>query len=163
MESRQQFEAVEEHITPDGGQHFVHVIKSPILDDDSRPIGVQGIFWDVTAEHVAERLLIERNAQLQELATSERQALEELKHAQAQMLQTAKLAGLGQMVAGVAHEINNPLAFVINNLVVLQRDLEDVYQMLNTYRNLHSTMEAVLPEATSRLNELWLETDIDYA
>ena len=37
-------------------------------------------------------------------------------------MQTEKLAGLGQMVAGVAHEINNPLSFVSNNVAILQRD-----------------------------------------
>ena len=67
---------------------------------------------------------------LSEVALSEYQAHEalrrtheELKLAQVQLVQAEKLAGLGQMVAGVAHEINNPLAFVSNNVAVLRRDV----------------------------------------
>ena len=62
------------------------------------------------------------------MARSEREAHEALKQTQSHLVQTEKLAGLGQMVAGVAHEINNPLAFVSNNVAVLQRDVAAVAQ-----------------------------------
>ena len=66
---------------------------------------------------------------LQELARSEREAHEALKTAQSRMVETEKLASLGQLVAGMAHEINNPLAFVTNNVAVLERDLRDLIDL----------------------------------
>jgi two-component system NtrC family sensor kinase len=47
-----------------------------------------------------------------------------LRETQAHLIHSEKMAGLGQLVAGIAHEINNPLAFVINNIFVVQRTLE---------------------------------------
>ena len=68
--------------------------------------------------------------QLEEMARSRERAHEEveaayrqLKAAQSQLVQAEKLSSLGQLVAGIAHEINNPLAFVTNNINLLQREL----------------------------------------
>lgn len=54
-------------------------MKTPILGPDGEPIGIQGIFWDVTERIRAEERLKEQNIALQQLAQSECQAPEELK------------------------------------------------------------------------------------
>jgi two-component system NtrC family sensor kinase len=61
-------------------------------------------------------------------------AIRKLQEAQAQLIQSEKMASLGQLVAGVAHEINNPLSYVTNNLAVLDRDVRHVADLMNAYR-----------------------------
>ncbi len=162
MDNRQTLDIIEQHVTPDGQEHYVHVIKSPLYDAADRVIGVQIIFWDVTGEILAERRLVEQNEQLRVMAESERKAHEERKRAQSQMIETAKLAGLGQVVAGVAHEINNPLAFVSNNVAVLQRDLTDVRELIGLLRDADPMLAARAPEIRQRIRVLWEQADIDY-
>ena len=76
----------------------------------------------------------------------------ELRETQAALIQSEKLASLGQLAAGMAHEINNPLAYVTNNLAVLHRDMQAAMEVLNTYRkgceNLATLTHDLLSEAT---------------
>ena len=57
-----------------------------------------------------------------------------LRETQAALVQTEKLASLGRLAAGVAHEINNPIAYVTNNLAVLRRDTQAALAALDAYR-----------------------------
>jgi PAS domain S-box-containing protein len=99
---------------------------------------------------------------LEKAAASDRRANQELRRAQGHLVQSEKLAALGQMVAGVAHEINNPLSFVINNLAVLQRDVP----MLRDLLVLHQEAEATPPERRgpilNRIKEETQRIDLPY-
>jgi two-component system NtrC family sensor kinase len=108
------------------------------------------------------RQLEERNLQLQRLADSERRAHEDLKRAESQLVQAEKLSALGQMVAGVAHEINNPLAFIINNMTVLKREAGGMEEILRLYQTADATLGQSLPELTERINELADKIDLPY-
>jgi two-component system NtrC family sensor kinase len=68
---------------------------------------------------IAEKL-VQANRDLQE-------ANRKLKDTQAQLIQNEKMASLGQLVAGIAHEINNPLAFVVNNLFLVETSLDGLF------------------------------------
>ncbi len=163
MTEGRSFEVIEEHITPDHETRKVQIIKSPLFDAGGHAIGVQCIFWDVTDRWRYEERLREQNERLQVMALSERRAHEELKRAQVRMVQTAKLAGLGEMVAGVAHEINNPLSYVANNIAVLQRDLADVNTLLVLYGRGDDTLAASRPELLAEIRTHIESADLEYS
>ena len=69
-------------------------------------------------------------------------ALTTLQQAQSKMVQQEKLAGVGQLAAGVAHEINNPLGFVSSNFSMLQRYVERLCDLIHEYKNTLERLEA---------------------
>ncbi|MEW6493451.1 MAG: ATP-binding protein [Cyanobacteriota bacterium] len=63
-----------------------------------------------------------------------RQTLQQLRHTQSQLIQTEKMSSLGQLVAGVAHEINNPINFIHGNLPHISHYTEDLLELLFLYQ-----------------------------
>ena len=108
------------------GSHIDVEVSATVIAYGGRRVACT-VVHDITGRKQAERELQEKNRLLQD-------TLEQLKQAQSFMVQTEKLAGLGQMVAGVAHEINNPLAFVSNNVAVLQRDTRSLVELVTMYQ-----------------------------
>ncbi|MDF3036337.1 MAG: diguanylate cyclase, partial [Paucimonas sp.] len=96
--------------------------------------------------------LEQRNAELVELNT-------QLSNMQNQLLQSEKMASIGQLSAGVAHEINNPIGYVYSNISSLEKYLDDLMAMLARYE----ASESLLPaEERTRLNEFKIECDLEY-
>ncbi|MGG6293886.1 ATP-binding protein [Leptolyngbya sp. AN02str] len=72
-------------------------------------------------------------AQASEKAAALEQALQELRLTQGQLVQNEKMASLGQLVAGIAHEINNPVSFIAGNIQPAQRYAEDLLALIELY------------------------------
>ena len=162
VETETTLEAVEEHITPRDETIFVQVIKTPLRDINGKVGGVQGIFWDVTERKNNEEKLRAQNVLLQEMAESERNAHAALKQAQSQLVQSEKLASLGQIVAGVAHEINNPVAFVTNNVAVLGRDVGEMRDLIALYETADGLITESRPDIAEKIREFRERVDMDY-
>ena len=79
-----------------------------------------------------ERSVTERTSELTEMNDSLAETLEDLKSAQQQLIQSEKLASLGQLTAGIAHELNNPINFVTSSAQSLKRDFADLKEVIET-------------------------------
>ncbi len=80
----------------------------------------------------------------------------------AMLARSDKLASIGLLSAGVAHEINNPLAYVGNNLAVLERDLKGVVEMMAHYESAHGALAAAAPDVLQTVETLSEEIDWPY-
>ncbi len=111
------------------------------------------VFHDVSEAHARQQELQRRHAQL-------RQTLVRLAGAQEQLVQSEKMASIGQLAAGVAHEINNPIGYVHSNLGSLQEYLHSLFSLIDLYeRALRSPdPKAMLPE----IDEMRARYDIDF-
>lgn len=81
------------------------------------------------------------------------QALQELKATQSRLIQGEKMAGLGQLVAGVAHEINNPVSFIFGNIIHVNQYTNELLNVLKLYRQNHF----LFPDIEQQIDQAELE------
>lgn len=99
-----------------------------------------------------EKKVIERTEELQ-------RALDDLKAAQSQIVQSEKMASLGTLTAGIAHEINNPINFVSANVMPLRDNITDITNLIKEYKSIDFRN---LKSELVRLSKLEEELELDY-
>lgn len=110
---------------------------------------------------VLESRVIERTTDLEQTNEELKVTLENLKNTQSQLVDAEKMASLGQLTAGIAHEINNPINFVASNVKPLKRDIEDIVTFLDKYNELKDA-NGSLEEKLAEVEELKEELDVDF-
>ena len=99
--------------------------------------------------------LVEQNRQLKKLNQELQDKYLQLEETQLQLIQHEKMAALGQLVAGVGHEINNPLGFVAVNMEIVREYIQDLLEIVDTYQQ-------EVPEPSSTLVEIIEEKDFAF-
>ncbi len=102
-----------------------------------------------------EQKVADRTQELQQNNQYLQKTLQELKDTQAQLIQTEKMSSLGQMVAGIAHEINNPINFIYGNITYAQEYVQDLLNLIELYQQEY-------PEPSAKVQEQIEEIDLDF-
>ncbi|MDI9639748.1 ATP-binding protein [Geitlerinema splendidum] len=136
----------------DGRLFWNELFMSPVFDEASRVTHFVGIQTDVTARVNAEAELRQKKVELEK-------ALADLRETQAMLIHSEKMNALGQMVAGIAHEINNPISFVNSNLHSLR---ESLTMMFDAYERLENLILSDAEHLSERMSGIRRDLDIDF-
>jgi PAS domain S-box-containing protein len=125
----------EEPITTAAGEvRWMQTIKKPLFSPNGSVSQVLVVATDITQRKQMEDALRRSEAQLRQQAQDLEQTLRELQQTQTQLVQSEKMSSLGQLVAGVAHEINNPVSFIYGNLTYAKAYTHNLVRLLQLYQ-----------------------------
>lgn len=155
-----------QHLKADEKTCGVPVIFISALDDvldKVKAFGVGGVDYITKPFHGAEVISrIENQINLRSLQTKLQEknlllqeALDNLKAAQVQQIQNEKMVGLGQLVAGISHEVNNPISFIYGNLQYASQYVQDLVTIIEAYQQEY-------PHTSPRIEKIIKDIDLNF-
>jgi two-component system, NtrC family, sensor kinase len=149
----------------------------PVIDEDGQVQTVTIVSRDITEAHQRNEEIQNLNNKLKKISSELikknmklENALQNLERTQAQMVQSEKMASIGQLAAGVAHEINNPTGFVSSNLKTLADYQHDMNQLIGDYQKLKAALRqlpdgqlpAAIDDLVAQVESTEQDVDIEY-
>ncbi|MGQ4648962.1 response regulator [Lyngbya aestuarii] len=142
-------------IQPDASIRHIECRGEVILDERGQVKKVFGTAIDITQRKRVEEALLESEARAREKATQLGLTLDKLKRTQVQLIQTEKMSSLGQMVAGIAHEINNPVSFIYGNIAPAREYFQELIRVIKAYQQAY-------PNPTPEVQQITQEIEWDF-
>jgi two-component system NtrC family sensor kinase len=156
-EERSKFKIQYRLLSADRKITWIYETAAPRVREDGSFAGLMGCGMDITSQKQAETALTRSNAQLEEDVEKRTQELIEinrtlefeknqqlllinqLKETQMHLVQSEKMASIGQLAAGVAHEINNPIGYINSNLTSLKNYIDNLLALVTIYEQAEAT------------------------
>ncbi len=156
-EERSKFKIQYRLLNTDGKVIWIYETAAPRVRKNGSFAGLMGCGMDITSQKQAETVLARSNAQLEDDVQKRTQELIEinrtleveknqqlllnnqLKEAQTHLVQSEKMASIGQLAAGVAHEINNPIGYINSNLGTLKSYIDNLLALIAMYEQAETT------------------------
>jgi len=165
-------------LNADGKITWIYETAVPRVRKNGSFAGLMGCGMDITSQKQAETVLTRSNAQLEEDVEKRTQQLVEinrtlefeknqqlllnhqLKETQAFLVQSEKMASIGQLAAGVAHEINNPIGYINSNLASLKNYIDNLLALVAIYEKAEATNSDT--EQLSQIKSFKQKIDIEF-
>ncbi|AFZ02801.1 AAA family ATPase [Calothrix sp. PCC 6303] len=141
-------------ITPSGQIKWIQALSQPERQENNELIW-DGVILDISQRQAALQERKRAETERQKKAEALETALQELQQTQIQLVQNEKMSALGNLVAGVAHEINNPIAFLGGNIQPALEHIQDLFGLVDLYQEKYPHPEAEIE------NEI-IAIDLDY-
>lgn len=141
----------------DGSLYWVEASIVPFLNDKGRPYKYVSIRTNITERVLAAQRLKSKTEEINRVHA-------DLKKTHQQALHSEKLASVGQLAAGIAHEINTPIQFIGDNTRFLRDSFDDLNTLIKTYQELCAALKSgeACEERIMRVHELSERVEIDY-
>jgi len=141
------------------GNWFSVTARELVSPEGDRQGGI-AVFHNITPLKQGELALRQSEARSREQAKQLQVALADLQKMQSQLVQTEKMSSLGQLVAGIAHEINNPVNFISGNLVHARHNLEELLELIHLYQRHYPEPHPDIQDLAKDIDLPFLLTDL---
>ena len=112
--------------------------------------------------HQLEDRVHHRTLELQQANQDLQKVLQDLQQTQTHLIQTEKMSSLGQLVSGIAHEINNPVSFIYGNLVPAKEYIDDIFDLLALYQKKYLNPDEEIQDKVEEIDLEYIQTDLPH-